>query len=84
MELSPTHPIVSLPCAASDIQGRRIRFAPLKRGWDDLVAGTIFVVFRDLGCGVAAAYLCPIDRTPAVYWFDQEEVDDLFSRTPRF
>jgi hypothetical protein len=84
MNASPTHPIVSLPCAASDIQGRRINFAPVRRGWSDLVTGNFSVVFHDPGCSVAATYFCPIDHTPTVYWFDQQEVDGLFNRTPRF
>ena len=84
MDLRPTHPTVSLPCAASDIQGRRISFVPLRRDWDDLVQGTVSVVFRDSGFSVAASYVCPVAHAPTVYWFDQEEVNTLFRRMPRF
>src|SRR5947209_2323068 len=53
------HPFVALPCAASDIHGRRIDFVPLHDGIEEPVRATVHVVFFDDGCSVGASYFSP-------------------------
>ena len=74
-------PTVKLPCLASDIHGKRIRFVPLRERIEQLVSGEVQVVFREDGCNVGAIYISPIEPChPEVYWFDQADVDHLFGR----
>jgi hypothetical protein len=46
---------------------------------EEVVRGTIHVVFLHGGCSVAASYFSPTDSSRAsVYWFSQAEIDEVF------
>ena len=74
-------PVVKLPCPASKIQGKSISFVPARERIGELVRGEAEVVRNGRAYSIGARYISPIEPChPDVYWFDQEEVDELFKR----